>query len=191
MMYTLLTMIVFSAAYAIKGGQLRYVFSGMDKLRTENKVLDRLLDGKILSTFLVIFFLSFVTVNWQVNVGLFQNASLSIFSIAVAWLLAIAPSVGEEYGAIIGNGPYVDHKADFGRLYGLKKGIQRGMWSGAIMALATGFVPFLWAALAFMPLASVSLTAGRRWGFDGWAVSEMLIGGVCFGIPMGMYLGSL
>lgn len=107
--------------------------------------------------------------------------------IPLAWLVSIAPSVGEEMGAYIGKGQYIDK--GFGKEYGIKKGIQRGIFGGAVLTAVTGYVPFIWFSLLWMPLGYVGMNMGEKFKFNGWAFSEFLIGAFCYGVPF--YLMSL
>lgn len=178
--------ILFAVAYAIKGGQGDDVLSNWNKVRSRNKVLNRLLDGKVLSTALVLIGCAFYSIQAQVNLGLGSNATISVLFIGIAWLLSVAPSLGEEYGSIR-NDLSSQYQLYFDREYGLKKAVQRGVWMGAMMTLATGYVGFIVASFAFVPLAWVSLNYIKGFKpFDAWGWSEVLIGAVCFGLPMGI-----
>lgn len=164
--------IVFSVLYAVKGGQHGHlkVFS---TLRRRSKILDRILDGKVLSTIGVLLFSLFAGID---------NA----IALSALWLLAIAPSMGEEAGAVGGFkggwGPYIEK--GFGRDYGVKKALQRGVFSGACLAIATGsvmpiiagalFVPAYWVGISIQQSRTGSVVAD-------WNVSELIFG-VCLGI---------
>ena len=85
--------ILFALAYAIKGGQGKYIFPNWER---ENP-----LSNKLTSTLIVFITVAFVTVFLQVNIGVGQLAWHSVGLFALGWLLSIAPSLGEEYGAIM------------------------------------------------------------------------------------------
>jgi len=119
---------------------------------------------------------------------------LSAFVFGLAWLAAVAPSMGEEHGAIgtsrHGWGDYVEHADSFGRIYGIKKGTQRGVWMGACMALATGFIPFIAFSLLFVPAVFIGQEIYYRiTGNDSWVLSEPLIGAFVFGVPAALMVG--
>ena len=177
-MTTIITIIYFAVLYAIKGGQAPKVFTNWGYVRNKSWLFDRLLDGKVLSTILVFLF-GFVFIGW-----------IPAILLSIGWLISIAPSMGEEYGALKNdkNSPYIAR--GFGRWYGVKKAIQRGIFSGAIMALFTGNIDFIIASLAFAPLAYLSLKFGKAIDKDGWAISEMAIGAVCYGLPISLMIGS-
>ena len=113
-------MIVFSVLYAVKGGQHKYI-PGVSALRKNSKIMDRFLDGKVVST-AGVFALGLWDMNFAYGVML-----------GLAWLIAVSPSMGEEVGGTGGYrgawGPYIDR--GFGRGYAVKKCIQRGVFAGA------------------------------------------------------------
>ena len=187
MILSIITFIWFAIAYAIKGGQGKSFFRNFKKVRDSHPILERLLDGKVLSTLMVLIWACFATVWTQSNIGGMDTAELSVVAITLAWLLSVAPSMGEEYGAIRNdkNSPYLKYPEDFGREYGIKKAIQRGGFIGACMALATGSLLFIVsAALLFVPLAWLALNYAPAKIFDRWGWSEILIGGFVYGLPM-------
>jgi hypothetical protein len=184
MILSIITVIWFAIAYAIKGGQGKSFFRNFKKVRDSHPILERLLDGKVLSTLMVLIWACFVTVWTQSNIGGMDTAELSVVAITLAWLLSVAPSMGEEYGAIRNDktSPYLLY---FDREYGIKKAIQRGVFIGACMALATGSLLFIVsAALLFVPLAWLALHYAPAKIFDRWGWSEILIGGFVYGLPM-------
>ena len=206
----------FALAYAIKGGAGHYFFTNYDR---ENPI-----SNKLTSAIGVFLFLSFITVFYQVNIGLGNHAWQSVLFVTLAWLVSIAPSLGEEYGALLGRkdekygkwmprvksfrlpkwlGRFLFEHTNFitvtetgykitwveGHEYGAKKAVQRGVFIGACMTTATGYVPFIWFSLAFVPLAWLCLNfAPRKW-LNPWAWSEVAIGAVCYGVPMAMMIG--
>lgn len=157
--------IIFSLAYLIKGGQFPVT------------------NGKALSALLVFSYLINST----------TDLTLSLLATA-AWLLAIAPSMGEEAGAIgrIGHwwGKYKD--AGFNRSYGVLKGVQRGAWMGAMFSIVMG------SASLFVPVLAIGFVAAhfigqelyfRLNGRDDWKYSEAILGaliGICIHIARGV-----
>ena len=189
----------FGFAYFVKGGGMGQLVPRWDVIRDSHVVVDRLLDGKSLSTILVFGFV------WAAT-----NDVLFALTCSAGWLLAVAPSMGEEHGAVgrVGHawGQYVTwmptlNRAKFmgvdlayreGRNYGIKKAIQRGVWMGACMTVATGYIPFLLFSLLFVPAVFVGQQV-NWWVLkkSGWTLSEPLIGAAVFGLPMGIFLNSL
>lgn len=158
----------FSFLYAIKGGFLASLFK-----------FD--ISSKLLSSTLCAVFMYFMTGD-----GLFSV----LFT--TGWILSVAPSVGEEHGAIGRSdkawGPYIENK-DFGRSYGIKKALQRGAWIGAMMALFTGYVYFIAFSVFFVPCVFI----GQEFSYrvmkrEGWLYSEFLVGLFLFGVPTTLFL---
>lgn len=181
-MIYILSIFVFSVLYALKGGSGKTVFHNWNRVRAKNKILNFILDGKKLGFILAWLFIAAMT-----------GDIVLAFAVAAAWLLSVAPSMGEEHGAI-GRwkhswGDYIDYSDSFGRLYGVKKGIQRGVFIGACMALATGYVPFICFSLLFVPCVYVGQEVYYRiTKRDSWVWSEPLIGAVVYGIPVALWL---
>ena len=167
----------FALLYALKGGSGKDIFPWWSKLRATNRITERLLDGKVISTSLLFVVSLFVTLDILTSL---------VFS--AAWLAAVAPSMGEEHGAI-GRykkawGDYLDYPDSFGRMYGVKKGLQRGVWMGACMVLATGYIPYICFSLLFVPCVFIGQELYfRLYKTDSWVLSEPLIGAIVFGIP--------
>lgn len=191
-----ISMCVFAFAYGIKGGQGEKIFSNW------SKKVD--ISHKLASLAIVILFCSFTTVFLQINLGV-GTAWQSIFYICIAWLVAIAPSMGEEYGALMGRDypvdendkgikkiriPVINKTLRFRREieYGVKKAIQRGVWMGAIMTLATGYIPFIWFSFLFAPVAAICLNYAPKIILDRWGWSEIFVGGIVFGLPFGLMI---
>lgn len=145
----MIEIIVCSLLMRIKGG-----FGPIIELRKHetNKIIHRLLDGKILSTvgFTLLCLLLFPW--WQALL------------MGLAWLGGIAPSIGEEIGAIggiKGNWPS-DKYSWFGsrlfqfvenmRLWGWLSGTLRGMYSGCLLSIAA-LSPWFILTGAMFPLA--------------------------------------
>lgn len=186
----------FAISYALKGGSGN-LFPWWDNLRHKNKITERIMDGKVISTLLVFAFALLATsVLVSDRGGLYGVPEYSVILIpallfALGWLVSVAPSMGEEHGAIgrIGKawGPYIDK--GFGRDYGIKKGIQRGVFIGACMALATGYIPFICFSLLFVP--AVFIGQQLSWWIlkrDGWVLSEPIIGALVYGIPTALWI---
>lgn len=191
----LISILFFAAAYAIKGGWLGMI-PGVKKLRERNWFFDRLLDGKVASTIAVFFF--FVIALW-IQLGKFVDLGMPILNIllytpaalSLAWLVGVSPSMGEEAGAVgrIGHawGDYIEK--GFGRSYGVKKALQRGVFLGAPFAIITGDPIFLILGALFPVMHFV----GQQIYYmihrvDSWKYAEPLIGAVCIGIGVGSYL---
>lgn len=160
----MLSILIFALAYTLKGGQFP------------------LYAGRLLSALLVF--------AYAINTSLDLSLSLMI---TTAWLLAIASSMGEEAGAIgrYGHwwGEYREH--GFSRSYGVKKGLQRGVWIGAMFSVVMGY------ASLFIPVLGIGFVAAhfigqelyyRIHGRDDWKYSEALIGaliGFCYHLALG------
>lgn len=176
-----LTIIICGFLYAIKGGSGNFL-KNWNYVRAKNKILHRLLDGKVLSTLLFWVFITAVT----------GNGLLGIF-MALAWLAAVAPSMGEEHGAVgrwgYAWGPYIDHPEKFGRRYGVNKSIHRGVWMGACFTVVTGFPLFLWFSLLYVPCVFIGQQI-NRWILktDGWTLAEPIIGAIVIGAPLAYFL---
>lgn len=202
----LISMAAFAVFYALKGGSGPFFFKNWHYVRDKNKFFDRLLDGKVISTILAFLFIAAFTANLTdlqtaQDPAVYKILLWPSLLFAAGWLLSVAPSMGEEHGAIGtsqgGWGPYIDAlrpdgRKYFGRTYGIKKGIQRGIWIGAIMAAFTGYLPFVFWSLAFVPAVFIGQEIWWRWrGSNSWALSEPIIGALCYGIPTAGYILSL
>lgn len=169
-----LCIIIFAAAYTIKGGSLGYI-PVLKAFQNSGWLQGRIMDGKVLSTILVS---SYAALSCPVE-------GMHAFAVAVwtagMWLLAVSPSMGEEAGAIgrMGHwwGPYKE--LGFTRSYGVKKGLQRGVWTGAVFAMVFGH------AYIFIPILGIGFVAAHFIGQDlcwritkteGWAWAEPLYG---------------
>lgn len=184
MILFLFTTLLFTLAFPIKGGQSDDVLRNWNRVRSRNKFFDRLLDGKVLSTLLVVISLSFYTVITQSPVSTtVSDPSQGILLVSAMWLLSVAPSMGEEYGALLGR-----KYGSFSTNYGIKKAIQRGMWMGACMAFGTGSVLFIPFALLYAPLAYIALNYAPKKVLDPWGWSEVLVGFFVFGLPFYLHL---
>ncbi len=168
----LISVIIFSLAYILKGGQFNKYLDGLPSF----------IGGKFFAALIIFIFCSAVTSDWVHGL---------IF--CAAWLLAVSPSMGEEAGAIgrWGHwwGRYKD--AGFTRSYGILKGVQRGAWMGAVFTVAgatTLSIPIM--ALGF-PLAHF---IGQEIYFrihktDNWKYAEFFVGallGLCYCLSQGV-----
>jgi hypothetical protein len=209
---------VMSVAYAIKGGQGKFIFPNWE---TENPI-----SNKLSSVVCVFVLISFLTTFYQVNIGIGITAWQSVGLFLVGWVLSIAPSLGEEYGSLMGRsdkyaawmpkikflnipsfaGRFLFDRVSFvsrniegkyrvewieGHEYGVKKAVQRGVWIGACMTAVTGYVPFIYFSIFFVPLAYFSLNFVPKIIFDPWGWSEIAIGGICYGVPLSLHIYNL
>ncbi len=215
MFFSLLTVFIFALAYALKGGSGNFL-KNWNEVRNRNAFLNRIMDGRVIGTILVFVFALVAFGDYQYHDAL---KGLPVYSInlissslfAAAWLVGVAPSMGEEHGAVgrIGRawGPYLAWMPQIkhfdlmglrlfsyteGREYGIKKAVQRGIFIGAAMALATGYVPYICFSLLFVPCVFI----GQELSFrilkrDGWVISEPIIGAVVYGIPTAMMINAM
>jgi len=144
MLNLMLFILFFALAYTVKGGLLGRLFN-VDKVSEKSEILDFLLEGKFASGIMLFLFLM---------VG-FLQPPLAAFLFGAAWAVGVTPSMGEEAGAVgyskYAWGQYIKYKEDFGRAYGVKKMIQRGVFMGALLTLVTGSVVYIPAG-ALMPV---------------------------------------
>ncbi len=168
-----LSVVVFALAYMIKGGWFSLRFP------------------KLISAAIIFDFILLTT----------HDLMFSIILSAV-WILAVSPSMGEEAGSV-GRwkkwwGDYKDAYSQerdnfiFDRSYGVKKWLQRGVWTGAIFSIALGnpalFVPVL--GLGFVACHyTMQEVYYRIHRTDSWAYAEPAYGaliGLCYSISMGV-----
>lgn len=169
----ILCILFFAALYAIKGGWLGKI-PGFNGFMRSNKVLDFVLDGTRLSSLLAGLF-----------AGQFMPAPQAAL-FGLAWFVGVMVSMGEEAGAIgrAGRswGPYIEWLGGKGRAFGWKKGVQRFVFMGALLALATGYTGFIVAG-AFVPViywlgSTLHYLIHRK---DSWAYAEPAVGAL-FGL---------
>lgn len=171
-------MAAFALFYRVKGGIVDSLFKNTLALRARSKVYDALLSSKFISYVLLLAFLGGLY-----SQGYFEWPFIAL--VLIGWAASIAPSHGEEYGVIVYEGPHKDYNG-FGRPYGLKKAIQRGVFGGACMTLFTGSIWFIPFGLLFIPCVWVSYKI-RKEG-EWWPLSEWLYGALGYGIPFGLWI---
>lgn len=164
--------LITAGLYAVKGGQLGRV-PGWNDLRENSVVADVLLDGKPLSA-----------------IGF---ACLAGPLAGLGWLAGVSPRMGRAVGNIGGyrgnwdaeEKPYEGEEARAMAIEGWKAGVQRGVFLGACIALATGNVAFI-AAGALFPVTAylgVSLMQFIKKKVDvDWVFHEIILGAV-LGVP--------
>ncbi len=180
----MITILIFSLAYSIKGGLLgRY--KPFEDWRDANIPK---FGGKFFSAFLM------------AVLFLVQGEGIEYALIwLVAWLLAVTPSMGEEAGAIgrwnhwwgdyrFAVYPFGHAKAGkqvFNRSYGVLKGVQRGAWMGAMFCCAG-------ATTLSIPIMAIGFVAAHFLGqeayyrihkSDSWVYVEPVVGallGLCY-----------
>lgn len=180
----LLTLPLFGIAFAMKGGQTAKVIDDYEDWRSRSRILDRLLDGKVISTLVVgaYMWIVFFFVKDQGLVETLQNTLL----FCLGWLGFISPAIRNEYLACKNKGFYVG--SGLGKKYGMKKFLQRAVFGGACLALATGFTGYILAAgLLYVPIVYVLLNSIDD-GDKAWALSEPLVGAFVVGLPTHLWL---
>lgn len=169
--------LVFAVLYAVKGGWL-------------GKIKLVIFDGR-----LIFFFCTFAYFTYMEGFGLWPLA------LTAALAVGVAASMGEEVGAIGDDkgawGDYMDAvypvthaKAGqkvFGRMYGVKKGIQRGIFLMAPLALVLNTAWLLAPGLLYVPIHFV-MGCARRWttGRREWDWAEPVVG-LAIGAGIGFY----
>ena len=168
--------LLFALAYALKGGVLEQ-FKNYERVRESSRVLSVLLYSKFLSCIPVLIAGIIYSLEWWIPLA-----------ILAAWLIAIAPSMGEEHGAVGDYKGALDGYlkrgiSERGRSYDLKKAPQRGVWMGACFAVALWNPVFILTSLLFVPCIWIGqslnyLILRER----GWTLAEPLIGAFCIGL---------
>lgn len=186
---TIFTALYFGAMYAIKGGWLGMI-PGVHKLRDSSKILDRLLDGKVVSTIGVYAFVA-VMLYYLGDMPRWWEYIFAPTLFSLCWLLGVSPSMGEEAGACgrIGRawGPYIER--GFGRSYGIKKALQRGVWLGAPFTLLTGLPHFLVLGALFPAIHFVMQQIHYMiHKTDSWKYAEPVVGTICIGVGVSVYV---
>lgn len=188
--------------YAVKGGQhwrLRIaaeraagISHDQDKhpikpLTLWQRIVSRAMDGKVLSA--LGFGLLTVLVHAEylgMMAGgpvyvLASGSAVAFLAGVLAWLVAVAPSMGEEAGAVGGyKGAWGEYVTDgFGRSYGVKKAVQRGVFTGAVLALVFWHPAVLLAGATF-PVAyfiGISIEQYRtKQAAASWHLAELIYG---------------
>lgn len=174
--------LAFSALYLIKGGaHFRIPVIGN---AAQKPFFRYVFDNRLLSSLLCIPVCIIAGLpEWQAVI------------VAAAWFVANLPSIGEEIGAIggyKGNWPS-ESEEDYVILTkagGWKKGIQRGVFTGAVLSLFA-WNPLIVMAGALFPIivwCSYSVTqliTGKVRNEEGWVLYEALFGaalGLAFGL---------
>lgn len=182
-----------AALYSIKGGWLgKPKYKGknpkykgksiLEIIREKNKVFDAVLDGKVLTT--IGAFLLWLFVSGSVpHAGWF----------AAFWLLGVAPSMGEEAQGIGGyrGGQHGIYALADGKMYGFKKGIQRGIFNGVCVAIGAAG---LTTDISIWPILAGALFSPVYWlaiSFEQWRVKTKLWGSWHWAEPIyGAILGA-
>ncbi len=166
--------VIFSLLHMIKGGLLVSIPAVENAIK--KPVFKYVFDGKIVS--------SLVCIPVCILAG-FPEWQAMIF--AAAWWVSMSPSLGEEIGAIGGyKGVWLD--LDGNEDYtikntegGWKKGVQRGIFTGAILSLAA-WNPLLVIAGATFPvcvwcgISIGQLYSGNIQEHKGWRIYEGIFG---------------
>lgn len=172
-----MSIIIFSILYAIKGGWL-WNIPKAEKLKCW------LTDGTQLSSILAGLYVGYCTDPIQ---GILFG---------LAWWVGVMVSMGEEAGSI-GHykGWWGGYKTrGFDRSYGIKKSIQRGIFLGSLLTIATNETLFIIAGATFPVCYFLGsslhlLIEGKKSTYkDSWALAEPLYGAV-IGIAVFLYLG--
>lgn len=160
--------VVCAFLYALKGGD----------------VAKRLPYGRITSS--ILFGVAIALVNLDIIEGLLAG---------VGWGLGVSPSLGEEAGAVGGFkgawGEYIEK--GFGRSYGIKHCLQRGVWTGAMIALGlqSGFTGLIVAGAAMVPLYWIGISIRQLPKNvpinQPWDIGEWLYG-AALGVAVGLTL---
>jgi hypothetical protein len=160
--------LVSAALYAVKGGQLGRV-PGFNKLRESNVVADAVLDGKVLSS---------------IGFGILAGPLAGL-----AWLAGVSPKMGRIVGKIggyLGNWDSNEKPYQYGvsramAIEGWKEGVQRGVFLGACITLATGNLAFIVAGAMFPVTVWLGVSAmqaiKKKVDVD-WVFHEILFGAV-------------
>ena len=172
----------FSVMVAIKGGLVGHIAAYAGKAEWWKQFSDGhwainfLTEGKVISAILSGAFIATQT-SWLVGL---------LF--AAAWFTGWIMSVGEEIGAIgrfgYHHGPYVDWLGeDEGRELGWKKGLHRGVFLGACLALAMYSIPTNEIIIIACALFPAVYFVGNNIYYrinksDSWFYSEFLFGAV-------------
>lgn len=161
----MLEVLIFALAYAVKGGW--HEKSGAWMCFKDASRLGWLLSCKALSTALIFAYCAF----WLPE---------HFLTIPLAWLIGVAPSMGEEAGGV-GRwgkawGPYIEH---FDRQFAIKKAVMRGVFTTAFMSVVLSN-PWLLLAGSSFPLVYWLFQSVYWWLHkrDSWAYAEIAYGAI-------------
>lgn len=171
-----LLIVCVACLYAIKGGQHHSLSNRLD-----------FLDGSYLSAF------GFFLLCWAISAG-------NPFYAGLCWFVANVPSMGEQAGGIGGykgnwdddEKPYPDPaKRRKAAVTGWKTGLQRGVFTGALLCIGTGVIPFIYAGALF-PVAYWIGISIEQWRTGqtvaSWRWAEWIYGGA---LGAALYMGSV
>jgi len=166
---------------------------------TPQSFVDRCLDGKVLSAFLFACLVAWLPIQANLLIGaaglsfpIDTNPLMAFFG----WILMVSPSMGEDVSATGGYrggwGAYLTAKDNngeiaFGRSYGVKKCLQRGIFSGAVQSLVFWNPIFIltWALYPVTAWAGISIEQKRTGLLNApWQWHEWLCGGICVGLGL-------
>lgn len=202
--------------YAIKGGQHKklrlYVEhkagiehradgSVLGDMSIPQYIVHRLMDGKTISALGFGVLALLVTAEYQGGTGAeaqyrFVDNAFWFFWLAVAgWLAAVSPKMGRIVGKIGGykgnwdenEQPYGPDDRDDKLIEGLKEGLMRGVWMGAIMALVF-WNPVMIMFGALYPATAWAGVSIEQWRSGmvaaSWHIHELICGAVCIGLGL-------
>lgn len=181
-----LTTAWFSLAFAIKGGFLNPYFK---EYRDDSPVLFHALGSKALSAVSVLAYVVFMATFFQTHIGVAIQFKYSLLLIVAAWAYICTMRPWNEYSFILGvpESPYNHPRG--GDKDALTVILWRGMASGGLLALVTGYTPFICFG-ALMPVVVYPILKKFQ-NSKGWGMTEWAIGAICYGIPFGLYISSL
>lgn len=190
----MISVLAFTLFMMIKGGW-HWRIPGLERFK--EGAIGWFIDGTQLSAILAGTYIGF-------HAGIGQGALF-----ALAWWIGVMMSMGEEAGAVGRWGhawkQYIEWMPELksvqifgrtlfeyreGRAYGVKKAIQRGVFLGALLTLATAFPGFILAGASF-PIAyflGSSLTFLTTKKPESWTGAEPIYGAIV-GLAAAHYLG--
>lgn len=210
-MLPLSAIIICAMLYAIKGGQHgTYRRSINEKLtgavyrrqedsswqmvapKLSSRIVDRLLDGKILSSigFGLLVALHGAEYHGFINGGPSYDLAITAGAVAaLGWLAGVAPKMGRIVGDIGGyrgnwnadQEQYIRSEARAAAINGWKAGVQRGVFMGAMLTLATDNLWFIVAGAAYPATVYLGVSIQQKitgkYAAD-WHWHELLFGAV-------------
>lgn len=177
----LIPIIICGALMRIKGGGLGHVRRWLEAKAALPEgffrdALHKILDGGQLSAAGFLLLCVFLGAGWPV-------AMLG----ALGWWIGNKPSVGEIIGAIGGyKGTWHEFTGEEGKWWGWKEGLKRGVFTGAMIALGLGHVPFILAGALFPVAVWVGVSVVQFYTgkvASSWFLFEIIWGaalGACF-----------